>query len=122
MNHFQIATVVFNSLTHAAIKGIRGSVESQQLIFHAGDLHIHLRISTQEDEKTILGQLLPQAPGASAAGAKVSLRFGTDPIGSTLTNSVGEFRFNGVPAGALTLEAEIAPRPSVIANFKVIGD
>ena len=116
-----IASIVFNSLTHANIKGFRGPMESQQIIFQAEDLSIHLRVSKPDQERVILGQLLQQAPDSFIAGARISLLLESGKIGSTVTNSLGEFRFSAVPVGALTLEADISAR-RLIANFKVIGD
>ncbi len=116
-----IASIVFNSLTQAGIKGFRGPMESQQIIFEAEDLNIHLRVSRPEEERVILGQIMQEFPGRFVSSATVNLMLGSDKIDSTVTNSLGEFRFGSVPAGALTLEAQISAR-RVIANFKVIGD
>ena len=116
-----VANIVFNSLTHASIKGLRGPMESQQIIFQAEDLSIHLRVSKPEQERVILGQILEESADGFISGAKVSLQSGTANIGSTTTNSLGEFRFGGVPPGTLKLEAK-TPSRCVIANFKVIGD
>jgi hypothetical protein len=117
-----IAKLVFNSLTHASITGLRGSVETQQIVFEAGDLSIYLRVSKPGDERVILGQLLQHSPEACIAGAKVNFRSGSDALGTVLTNAEGEFRFNGIPTGPVTIEAEISALPSLVANFKVIGD
>ena len=116
-----IARIVFNSLTHAGIKGFRGPMESQQIVFEAGDLSIHLRVSKPEEDRVILGKIMQESPNRFISSTTVNLMLGSNRIDSTVTNSLGEFRFGRVPAGALTLEARIAPRV-VIANFKVIGD
>jgi hypothetical protein len=117
-----VATIVFNSLTHATITGYRGAAESQQIIFHSENLRIHLRISKAKAERIILGQLLQRSPDGFVSKTKVNLVSGVEKIQTTTTGSLGEFRFSGVPAGALTIEAEIPSRPLLIANFKVIGD
>jgi len=117
-----VATIVYNSLTHATMAGFRGAAESQQIIFHAEGLSIHLRISKVKAERIILGQLLQRSSDEFLSETTVSLVSGAEKIRTTTTNSHGEFRFSGVPAGALTIEAEIPSRPLLIANFKVIGD
>ncbi|PYS31042.1 MAG: hypothetical protein DMG11_02840 [Acidobacteria bacterium] len=117
-----VATIVYNSLTHATMAGFRGAAESQQIIFHAEGLSIHLRISKVKAERIILGQLLQRSSHEFLSETTVSLVSGAEKIRTTTTNSHGEFRFSGVPAGALTIEAEIPSRPLLIANFKVIGD
>jgi len=117
-----IADIVFNSLTHASITGLRGSVESQHVILQAEDLSVHLRVSKPDRERIILGQLFQGSPGRFIPGARVSLIFGSEKVGSTATNAVGEFRFGGVPTGAVMLQAEIPAGPLLIAKFKVTGD
>jgi len=117
-----VATIVYNSLTHATMAGFRGAAESQQIIFHADGLSIHLRISKVKAERIILGQLLQRSSDEFLSETTVTLVSGAQKIRTTTTNSHGEFRFSGVPAGALTIEAEIPSRPLLIANFKVIGD
>src|SRR2546426_294577 len=117
-----VATIVYNSLTHATMAGFRGAAESQQIIFHADGLSIHLRISKVKAERIILGQLLQRSSDEFLSETTVTLVSGAEKIRTTTTNSHGEFRFSGVPAGALTIEAEIPSRPLLIANFKVIGD
>ena len=117
-----IAEIVFNSLTHASLTGLRGSAESQQVILRAEDLSIHLRISKPDRERVILGQLLQGSPGKFVQGAQMNLISGSENIGSTATNVVGEFRFGKAPAGAVTLQAEIPAGPLLIARFKITGD
>ena len=116
-----VAKLLFNSLTQTSLKGFRGPMESQQIVFKAEDLSIHLRVSKPEEERVILGQIMRESPGSFVSSTTVNLMLGTNKIDSVVTNSLGEFRFGSVPAGALTLEAEIPPR-RVIADFKVIGD
>ena len=117
-----IANVVFNSLTHTSMKGIRGTAESQQVIFEAEDLNLHVRVSKPDRERILLGQLFQGQPGTFVCSAPVSLICGSEKIGSTTTNTLGEFRFSGVPAGAVILQAEIPSGPLLIAKFKVTGD
>ena len=117
-----IANIVFNSLTHASLTGLRGAVESQQIILQAEDISIHVRVSKPDRERIMLGQLLQGSPGSFIAGARMNLVFGSEKIASTSTNVVGEFRFGAVPTGAMILHAEIPAGPLVIAKFKIIGD
>ena len=117
-----VATIVFNSLTHATLTGFRGAAESQQIILQAEDLNIHLRISKGQTERTILGQVLQCSAGGLIANTRVSLFSGLEKIRTTVTNSLGEFRFGNVPVGAVKLEAEIPSRPLLTANFKIIGE
>src|SRR2546428_8861022 len=111
-----IASIVFNSLTQASIKGFRGPMESQQIIFEAEDFRIHLRVSKPEEDRVILGLIMQESPKRFVSSTTVNLVLGSDRIDSTVTNSIGEFRFGRVPVGALTLEAQVSPR-FVIANF-----
>ena len=117
-----IAEIVFNSLTHASLKGLRGSVESQQVILQAEDLSVHVRVSKPDRERIMLGQLFRGSPGSFISGTPVNLIFGSEKVGSTVTNAIGEFRFGGVPEGAVTLQADIPTGPLLIARFKVTGD
>lgn len=119
MSDFQIARMTFNSLKDASIAGLRGSGESQQIVFETDDVSIHLRISIPDQQRIILGQLLQRAPGGFVRGAIVELQYQDEAVSSTVTNTIGEFRFKGVPAGALTLQAEIPGRPRIIASFEI---
>src|SRR5258708_7762811 len=92
-----VAQVVFNSLTQASIKGFRGPMESQQIVFEARDLSIHLRVSKREEERVIMGQITQESPNKFVAGTTVNLMLGSGKIDSEITNSLGEFRFGGVP-------------------------
>lgn len=119
MSDSQVARMTFNSINHDSVKGLRGSAESQQIVFETDDVSIHLRISMSDRERIILGQLLQRAPGGFVRGATVNLECADASISSTLTNSIGEFRFKGVATGALTLQAEIPGKPRILATFKV---
>jgi len=73
--------IVYNSLTHATMAGFRGAAESQQIIFHAEGLSIHLRISKVKAERIILGQLLQRSSDEFLSETTVSLVSGAERSG-----------------------------------------
>src|SRR5262245_28721522 len=110
------ATVLFNSETAAAPVGVRGVAECQQIVFRAGDVDIHLRIGGEP--RVILGQITRRAGNHYLGGVPVVLLQGDQPIETTISDTLGEFRFGIVPYGPLRLHADL-PFSRLVGEFSV---
>jgi hypothetical protein len=110
------ATVLFDSTLAPAPVGIRGVSQSQQLVFRAADLDVHVRISG--NPRVILGQIMRRQPVDFVVGAPVALSQGDQQIEATITDTLGEFRFEIVPVGKLQVHVQL-PSYCVINDLTI---
>src|SRR5262249_24474515 len=94
-----------------------GAKHSQQVLLRAHGVAVHLRISPHP--LLISGQLMRRPDGDSISGARVELVHSGQPVGSTLTDALGNFQFKRVPEGRLRLFADIPSEDQLIADFLV---
>jgi hypothetical protein len=91
-----IASLTFDSLTNAPAFGLRSQTTAgRQLIYSTETADIDVRVSPENDQWQIAGQVL----GADCASGDVSLE-GDDFSASAELNELCEFSFGSVPAGA----------------------
>ena len=91
-----IAGLTFDSLTNAPAFGLRSQTNAgRQLIYSTETADIDVRVSPENDEWQIAGQLL----GEDCPGGDVELE-GDDFSASAELNELCEFSFGSVPAGA----------------------
>jgi hypothetical protein len=110
-----LARIVFNSLDTPLTAGLRGSAEGQQILFSTDNIDIHLQIF--REKPLMLGQILERSNHEFIAGARVGLLQEGELIDSTLSNSLGEFRFTELPRGHVQLYADLPSKLRVIARF-----
>jgi hypothetical protein len=110
------AAVVFDSANVAAVAGVRGATDSQQILFRTGDVDLDLRIGG--NPRVILGQILQRRAGHFLAGVPVGLCQADGQIESTISDTLGEFRFGIAPAGKLRLHADL-PAYRLIGDFTI---
>jgi hypothetical protein len=104
-----------------ATVGLRGaSAESRHLVTRVEGLDVHIRISGGEASRTIQGQLLPLTNSRLIEGAQIELRVTGQPAQFTYSNTLGEFRFNHVPAGSVSFVIDLLSEGR-IAQFLVQG-
>jgi hypothetical protein len=111
-----LARLVFDSAGEPALVGVRGPGDSQHVLLQSDDVEIYLRISCAP--RNILGQLL-RTDGEFVTGARMELFHCGEPIDMTVTDRLGEFRFNTVPEGDLRLQADVASDYRLIADFAI---
>src|SRR5215475_3794154 len=51
------ATIVFDSFAQPAFEGARGATEGRQMVLHAEELDIHLKVSANPSQQQIIGQV-----------------------------------------------------------------
>jgi hypothetical protein len=115
-------SVIFDSFAPSSSissVGLRGasaarSATSRQLVLRAADFDIHIRISTDaEDRYDLLGQILPHVSDVFVKDACLYLRNDEERVGATRVNDFGEFRFSNIPKGLLSLQIDL-PHVTVI--------
>lgn len=94
--HVIVAALTFDSLTNAPAFGLRSQTTAgRQLIYSAEAADIDLRVSPENDQWQIAGQVL----GVDCTSGDVDLK-GDDFSASAKMNELCEFSFGAVPAGA----------------------
>jgi hypothetical protein len=120
---FQRAHVLFDSFRQPLpAMGLRGgSVDSRRLIIRVDDLDVHIKISGKQYSRTIQGQLLFLDSKEVIDGAQISLCILGRANQFTCTNTFGEFRFDGVPAGPAHFLINLSSQGR-IAQFSIKED
>lgn len=98
-----MASLTFDSLTNAPAFGLRSQTTAgRQLIYSTETADIDVRVSPENDQWQIAGQLL----GEDCPGGDVELE-GDDFSASAELNDLCEFSFGSVPAGAYKLSIRL---------------
>jgi len=98
-----IASLTFDSLTNAPAFGLRSQTSAgRQLIYSTETADIDVRVSPEDDQWQIAGQIL----GADCPGGDVDL-VGDDFSVSAELNELCEFSFGSVPAGAYKISIRL---------------
>ncbi|HKG58700.1 MAG TPA: hypothetical protein VKB05_02895 [Pyrinomonadaceae bacterium] len=98
-----VASLTFDSLTNAPAFGLRSQTTAgRQLIYSTETADIDVRVSPENDQWQIAGQLL----GADCPGGDVDL-VGDDFSASAELNELCEFSFGSVPAGAYKISLRL---------------
>jgi len=102
--HVIVAALTFDSLTNAPAFGLRSQTTAgRQLIYSAEAADIDLRVSPENDQWQISGQVL----GVDCTSGDVDLK-GDDFSASAKMNELCEFSFGAVPAGAYKFSIHLA--------------
>ena len=120
---FQRARILFDSFRQPLpAMGMRGgSADSRRLVIRVDDLDVHIRISGKQYCRTIQGQLLFLDSKELIDGAQISLCILGRANQLTSTNTYGEFRFDGVPAGPAHFLINLSSQGR-IAQFSIKED
>jgi hypothetical protein len=116
-----LASIVFDSLLQPAFAGARGvSSAARQLVMHAEEFDIHVKIWGDDNNRQMLGQLLPRSGEDFVHTARFHLLRNGERIETTAVDELGEFRFSDVPDGHLSLQIDL-PNLTVIGALNVRG-
>ncbi len=105
-----IASIVFDSYLQSQIRGIRSGAPgpARQIVLRDIEFDIHIKISLTDSGRRIQGQLLPRTTDKSfSQPAKCHVLHNGVRFESTTTDDTGEFRFEGIPDGALYLQIDL---------------
>jgi hypothetical protein len=93
--------LVFDSILHPSIAGVRGSPSGRQLLFETDEYYIDLRLESRAGRTRLVGQILSRRDDKRAADSTtIQLLSEKVPVASTTVNSSGEFQleFDAKPA------------------------
>ncbi len=114
-----LASLIFDSFAEPAMAGLRGSpAATRQLVMHAEEFDIHVKIWGDADRRQMLGQLLPRRGQHFVNTARFHLLRNGERIESTGVDEIGEFHFSDVPDGDLSLQVDL-PNLTVIGALNV---
>src|SRR5262249_23209953 len=86
----------------------------RQMILRAAEFDVRIRITSFDDRRDLLGQILPLGNGNLVSDVRLHLRRGEDRLGTAKANELGEFQFDDVPDGMLSFQIDL-PRLTVIS-------
>jgi hypothetical protein len=107
------AHIIFDSSLSLLPSGVRGIGQDRHLLFVGPDLDIHLKIAPADRHKEIYGQVI--AHGQKEEPTNILLLGCEAPL-ETTPGPFGEFIFDEVPGGSLSLEI-VLPSCRVTAAF-----
>ena len=113
-----IASVVFDSLAQPALAGARGTATARQIVLRAEEFDIHVRISGEPERRHMTGQVLARGETDFVQGATLHLVRDGKRFESTSVDKLGEFEFQGVPAGLLSLQMDL-PHLTIVGALNV---
>jgi len=94
--------LVFDSFLQPEMAGARGSVSARQFLFETDELYIDLRLDSQAERLSLVGQIMDRAQGKQAVhDLPISLLKGTMQLADTKTNQFGEFQLEFDPSADL---------------------
>jgi len=113
-----IASVVFDSFAQPALAGARGSATARQIVLRADEFDIHVRISGESERRHMTGQVLARGEASFVQGALLHLVRDGKRFESTSVDKLGEFEFQRVPEGLLSLQMDL-PHLTIVGALKV---
>ena len=106
-----VASLIFDSLARPAIAGVRSTeTTNRQLLYRAGDYSIDLQVAPAEHLRAdLVGQILKEGEAAfeSVSGLRLEITRKGEPIFSTVTGDLGEFKISGVDYGVYDLRIDL---------------
>jgi hypothetical protein len=105
-----LASMIFDSFSQPAFAGARGTGEARQIVLRTTEIDIHVRISGKPESRQVTGQVLTRSEGAIPEAVRVHLLNNGDRVQSSELNPLGEFEFDRVPNGLLSLQVDLPNR------------
>src|SRR5262245_28096329 len=113
-----LATLVFDSFAQPAFAGARGQTGTRQVVMRAEEFDIHVRIWATNENRQVLGQIQPRGTSTFIDAARLHLLQNGERVSSASVNELGEFQFDFVPSGLLSLQIDL-PHLTVIGSLDV---
>jgi hypothetical protein len=107
------ARVIFDTSLEVFHSGVRGIDPDRHLLFVGPDLDIHVKISQVDRHKEIYGQVITHGPREDSA---TILLLSCEAPQEMTAGPFGEFNFDEVPSGDVSLEI-LLPSGRVVAAF-----
>jgi len=116
-----LAAVIFDSFLEPDLIGARGdSADIRQLVLQAETLDIHVQIWNERGHKQLIGQMLPRSRENHIDTARFHLLRNGKRLGSMAADDFGEFHFEDVPDGDLSLQIDL-PHLTIIGALSIAG-
>jgi hypothetical protein len=113
-----LATVVFDSFAQPTLAGARGTSAARQIVLRAEEFDIHVRISGESERRHMTGQVLARGETTFVRGAMLHLVREGKRCESTSVDKLGEFEFQEVPDGLLSLRMDL-PHLTIVGALNV---
>jgi hypothetical protein len=113
-----LASLVFDSLAQPSLAGARGGAVAtqRQMVLRAEGFDIHVKIWGVSPGRRMAGQILARGEAAFVNGARLHLICDGERYDSTAVDKFGEFEFETVPEGFLSLQIDL-PHLTVVGTL-----
>ena len=112
-----VATILFDSLTQP-FADARGATDARQVVMHAEQFDIHLKISADPSQHQIVGQVFARNETHFLSSVRLHLLLNGKPFKTTWSDNFGQFQFDEVPEGVLLLHLDL-PRLTVVGGITI---
>ena len=96
-----VASVLFDSRQQASTIGVRGEPSGGQIILQTPGFHVDMRIRATKTAASIMGQVFERGAKDLLRDLEVCLMKEGMPITTTISDTLGVFKFSHVPRGSL---------------------
>jgi hypothetical protein len=108
----------FDSFAQPAFAGARGVAEARQVVLRAEEFDIHVKVWGERAQRHLVGQILARGQSSFVQSARLHLLRNGERFESTLIDRLGEFHFDDVPDGLLSLQIDL-PHLTVVGALNV---
>ena len=108
------ASTLFDSHAQPALAGTRGTEDARHLVLRAEGFDIHVKVSGVAPSRQMAGQILARGGPVPVNNARLHLLRDGERLATTVADELGEFQFNDVPEGLLSLQVDLP-------NLTVVG-
>jgi hypothetical protein len=112
-----LASLVFDSFAQPVMAGARGATAtSRQMVLQAEGYDIHLKIWGTASARRMAGQILARSERSFVHAARLHLLRDGERLDSTAVDKFGEFEFEVIPEGFLSLQVDL-PHLTVVGTL-----
>src|SRR5215470_13839730 len=112
-----VAAILFVSLTQP-FADARGATDARQVVMHAEQFDIHLKISADPSQHQIVGQVFARNETHFLSSVRLHLLLNGKPFKTTWSDNFGQFQFDEVPEGVFRLQLEL-PHLTVVGGITI---
>jgi hypothetical protein len=112
-----VAAILFDSFTQP-FADARGATDARQVVMHAEQFDIHLKISADPSQHQIVGQVFARNETHFLSNVRLHLLLNGKPFKTTWSDNFGQFQFDEVPEGVLLLHLDL-PRLTVVGGITI---
>jgi hypothetical protein len=102
-----VAAILFDSLTQP-FAGTRGAADARQVLAHAEEFDLHLKICRNPSQHLIFGQVFARNETQFLNGVRLRLWLNGAPFETTWSDNFGQFQFEEVPEGAFCIHVDVS--------------